>query len=286
MKQSQKHSRRHFLHSGVAAASSLAVSMSLPRAAWPNSHTATGNAEPFCLDYGRSFICNTGQYNAVRLWIESRTTIIDTNSGKTTEYLQCGSCKSEDTFASKNLFFKDNYNFLPIFGGGQVLVFRRHVDVRDSYRIIKPMTQMWGGDPVIRRIGAAKWTELTTFEKIRDATAAGIPIVTQTEIYNEATGLKAILECPCKTMNISHVKKVYQVDTGPIALPDLTRRYEPEIACLSLAFIAFNTSDFADFVIEDVTPVVVDGKEAAKVYHYSRLLTLSSKNKILALAKI
>ncbi|HEY4149858.1 MAG TPA: hypothetical protein VGM41_13055 [Chitinophagaceae bacterium] len=287
MKNLNKDSRRNFLQTGIVTAASLMAGADL----FGNGPSIDDlekmpAAELSCLDYGKSFICNTGQYNAVRLWIESRTTIVDTKSGRITEYLQCGSCKSEDTFAEKNLFFKDNYNFLPIFGGGQVLVFRRHVDLRDSYRIIKPMTQMWGGDPVLRRIKAGRVTELKTFEEIRDITAAGIPIVTQTEIHNEETGLKAILECPCKTMNISHVKKVYQADNGPVALPDLSKRYDPEIACLSLAFIAFNTADFTDFVIEDATPVVVDGREAAKVYHYSRLLTLSSKNRILALGKI
>jgi hypothetical protein len=86
-------------------------------------------------------------------------------------------------------------------------------------------------------------------------------------------------------MNISHVKKMYQVDNGPVALPDLSKRYDPEIASLSLAFIAFNSPDFADFVIEDETSVVDKGKELAKVHHYSRLLSLPSKNKVLALNK-
>ena len=31
-------------------------------------------------------------------------------------YYQCGSCKSEHTFAEKNLFINPNYDFLPVFG--------------------------------------------------------------------------------------------------------------------------------------------------------------------------
>ncbi|MBX3239171.1 MAG: hypothetical protein KIT80_10345 [Chitinophagaceae bacterium] len=282
-------SRRNFIQSGISAAASILISCKVSAHNTSDDTGETTNEDASCIDYGRSFICNTGQYNSVRLWIESRTIIIDTTTGKSTEYLQCGSCKSEDTFGAngtRHLFFEDNYDFLPIFGGDQVLVFRRHVDIRDSYRIIRPTVQMWGGNPEIRKVKPPVITELTTWEQMRDATAAGIPIVTTTEIENRDTGLKAIIECPCKTMNISHVKKMYQTDNGPVALPDLSKRYDPEISSLSLAFIAFNKADAADFVVETPTPVKVNGKEVVKVHHYSKLLSFPAKNKVIALGKI
>jgi hypothetical protein len=34
-----------------------------------------------CLDYGRSLICNTSTANAVRFWVESRTTLHDDDAG-------------------------------------------------------------------------------------------------------------------------------------------------------------------------------------------------------------
>ncbi|MEZ6076570.1 MAG: hypothetical protein R3C56_13200 [Pirellulaceae bacterium] len=71
--------------------------------------------------------------------------------------------------------------------------------------------------------------------------------MSQTELINEETSLKAVIECPVKTMNISLEKGMYQTDTGPVAFPDLTRKTEPPINCLSLAFVAFNQSQFADF---------------------------------------
>ena len=70
-------------------------------------------------------------------------------------------------------------------------------------------------------------------------------------------------------MNISLDKKRYQVDTGPVAFPDLTRRFEVAIDCLSVAFVAFNAPHFADFILEQPTPVVEDGNliTADEVYH-------------------
>jgi hypothetical protein len=59
------------------------------------------------LDYGRSFICHLADFNSVRFWVESRTRVFEK---KTVDFYQCASCKSEDTFASKNLFYEDNYD--------------------------------------------------------------------------------------------------------------------------------------------------------------------------------
>lgn len=276
-------SRRNFLQKGLLATSALALASSV------GAKVAADPAQsrrPKCLDYGKSFICNTGDMNSVRMWIESRTVITDLKTGKSTEYLQGGACKSEDTFAKKNLFYKDNYDFTPIFGDGKVLVFRRHVDERKGYRSIKPMANMWGSDPIIRVPAAPLIVELDTWEKINKATMAGIPIVTQTVIRNEETGLSAMIECPCKTININRERKLYQTDTGPVVLPDLTKRYDELMDSLRLAYIAFNAPDFADFVVEVPTPVMDKGKQVASVYHFSELQTFTAVNKLFALGKI
>ena len=54
-----------------------------------------------------------GPGNAVRFWIESRTILIDDNSGERTVIYQCASCKSENTFGSHDLFAADNCQSSP-----------------------------------------------------------------------------------------------------------------------------------------------------------------------------
>ena len=239
--------------------------------------------EHSCLDYGLSFICNPASFNAVRFWVESRTTIIDDQTGKSTLFYQCGSCKSENTFAKEDLFQEDNYDFLPILGDEQWLIFRRPAGLSERYRQVVSTDDIWG-DPIFKLRKAKKVTVLETWEQIRDITAAGIPLVSQTELRSEETGLRAIIECPIKTMNISLDDKLYQVDTGPIVYPDLTKRYEHPIDSLSLAFVAFNASHFADFVVEQPTPVVKEEAELCQVYHYSKPFSLPAKNRVLAVA--
>ncbi|HJY85989.1 MAG TPA: hypothetical protein VKE24_04050 [Candidatus Acidoferrales bacterium] len=234
------------------------------------------------IDYGLSFICNTSPANAVRFWIESRTRLIDTQAGTTIDFYQCASCKSEHTFAEKNLLQKDNYDFLPILGDGHWLIFRRPARVWERYRQVSKAEDIWG-KPVLKLRPPAKITSLDTWEKIRDATAAGVPIVTQTELASEQSGLRAVIEAPTKTMNISLQRKMYQVDTGPVAFPDLSKRFQHPIECLSLAFVVFNASHFADFVIEQPTPVLQEGKQTTKTYHYSNPFSLPAKNRLFAL---
>lgn len=274
-------SRRSFMVASALSAAPLFVpSASGPRTA----HAAVTQGEGMPpLDYGRSFLRGTSPKNSVRFWIESRTRVIDAERQTTTDYYQCASCKSENTFGEKDLFYVDNYDFLPIFGGDSLLVFRRKAWLNPDYRSTYGISELWD-QPELQLRAAPSITELTDWAAIRDATQAGQPIVTQTEIANEELGLRAIIECPSKTMNISLDREMYQNDTGPIAFPDLTQRHEREIDALRLAFIAFNAPDFADFVVEDVTPIMEEGTEKARVYHYSQILSRPATNRIFALA--
>lgn len=237
------------------------------------------------LDYGLSFICHSAKLNSVRFWIESRTRLIDDSTGTWTDFYQCGACKSENTFAERDLFMKDNYDFTPIFGNGDVLVFRRPAHVHPKYRTIKKAAEMWG-EPSLKLKEGARVEELATWDAIAHATADAIPLVSQTEITNPETKLRAIIECPTKTMNILPEKKQYQVDTGPIAFPDLTKRNDPLIDAFSLAFIAFNAPNFADFVVEQLTTVTEDSGASHQLYHYSNPISLPAKNQLFAVRRI
>jgi len=236
-----------------------------------------------CLDYGRSFVCNPASFNAVRFWIESRTILYDDTAGSQLTIYQCGSCKSEATFAKENLLQEDNYDFMPIYGGEHMLIFRRHVDARDRYRELALVEEMWG-KPNMRLNYGTQVTELKSFEQIRDVTATDTPLAAQTEITNEETGLRCLMEYPIKTMNISIDDSIWQVDTGPIAFPDLSKRCDPAVDSVRLAFAVFNAPHFCDFVIEQPTPVIRNGQEVCQVNHYSNPFSLPAKNRVLAVS--
>jgi hypothetical protein len=232
--------------------------------------------------YGRSFSVGLWEYNEVRFWIESRVKIIDYKNDKIVNYFQAASCKSENTFADKNLFRKDNYDFLPVFGPEYGIIFRRHASYTTNYREVKPASEMWGGQKYYI-FESENFKKLNSFNEIVEATHQPKPLVGQTEIWNDELNLRAIIEYPIKTININKNLAKYQVDTGPILFPELIKQYNRTIDSLNLAYIAFNQSSFADFVIEVPTPVEsVDRNHNInqKVYHYSKLVSKQSINRL------
>ena len=262
--------RRRFLFAGPGGAVLAAAS---------GTAFAAGPAGLDPLDYGRSFLQGKWADNRVRFWIESRTRVIDPQNAVPIDYYQCASCKSENTFAPKDLFQKDNYDFLPIFGPADGVIFRRKAWLNANYKQVRNAAEMWQGQGY-KLVRPRTTRLLRSNREIREATHSGVPVVAQTEISNSRTGLRAIIEYPVKTMNIHDGRDLYQVDTGPVAFPDLSRRYPRQAESLSLAFVAFNTPENADFVIEVPTPASQAGREPTQVHHFSRLESLKTTNRL------
>lgn len=232
------------------------------------------------IHYGLSFISGRNPENSVRFWVESRLRVIDEKTGQTEDYYQCGSCKSEDTFAPSNLFYPDNYDFTPVFGPQYGIVYRRKAYLNPNYKTCPKASDMWEGQ--LYKLKEPDYCELLkSNEDIRRATHDAVPLVAQTEIFNDEIGLRAILEYPVKTMNIHDSKNMYQVDTGPVLFVDLAGRCERTVDAVSLAYVAFNVPDFADFVIERPTRIS-DGEQTSQVYHYSGIVSLPAVNRLYA----
>ena len=142
-----------------------------------------------------------------------------------------------------------------------------------------PSRDFFGGQKYIL-VEGGEVIELEDGEAICAATYAGDPLVAQTEISNDETGLRAVIEYPVKSMNTNREKGAYQVDTGPVAFPDLSqRRNGCHADAISLAFVAFNAPHFADFVLE--VPTRVGGEE---VHHFSQVLSLPANNRLFSVS--
>jgi len=234
------------------------------------------------IDYGRSFVNTKAKWNSPRFWVESRLRITDAAAKTTREYLQCGSCKSEYTFPARGLFHPDNYDFLPVFSQVDCVIFRRHLTERGKYIEVKPVAQAWdGAAPAVRYF---RGRMLRNVEEISKAMTAGKQLVGQTELHDEKSGRVAVIEAPIKTINWQRETGEWQVDTGPVLLPDLTVPSEQWSAKLRLAYVAFNAPDWAEFIIEEPTPLGEGAKEKepVKTYHYKGQLATPARNVILA----
>ena len=248
-----------------------------------------------CLDYGRSFINTKADWNSPRFWVESRCRVIDEKAGKTTEFLQCGLCKAERTFATSNLFVADNYDFLPVFSEEHGVIFRRRVHLGGKYREVRPVSEWWGG--IESRLRMVRGRVLRSPDEIFAAMQQGKLIVGQTEIRDGKTGRVAVIEYPVKTINFERNRKDWQVDTGPVLLPDLSVPPDQWSHTVKLSHIAFRSPGWADFLVDQPTPVPA-ADETDKVgdnddengdksryltYHYSGQVHHTTRNVLLAL---
>ena len=200
-----------------------------------------------CLDYGNSFIINNHlSSNAPRFEIKSCCYIKNMSNGRNDIFYQGPTMKSEITFGKKNLFMKkDNYDFTPVFGENQILLFRcGSKKVKNKY-VKKKDVNPWGKRKIYKK--EKKTNILSSFEEIFNSIMSGKRIIAQIEF--EKNNVRIILEFPVETINCCDNKKVWQVDTGPVFFPD---KIETEVNFKPyLTHVAFNNyNNNVNFIIE------------------------------------
>ena len=264
-----------------------------------------------CLDYGCSYLWPYDRpRDSVRVLIESRILLAGGPHGTGIPYYLGASCKGEDTYGvrkqygpmgfragARTLFLDPNYDFTWIVGSGSAVIFRRALPDASNpagapgrYREVRADTsRTWG--PLRLQLAPATGAyeiPVSDFAAVAAATDAGHGIVAQSEIADAGTGTRAVIEYPVKTMNVSRAGhpaagdgSVWQTDTGPIGVPDLSRRHDPPVACFSLGFIAVASRqpDAADFVLERPTALAPPHADVS-VLHFSAPFSRPATNRL------
>lgn len=123
---------------------------------------------------------------------------------------------------------------------------------------------------------------LTTPEAIVAATLADEVLVGRIAF----TGLArydVTLDFPIKTMNASERDNIYQTDTGPIIFPDFSMDFAHIMETFHLAYVAYNTSDWAELILRVPTPLTNE----ISVNHYSKVVRLdNSRNSVIQLPSV
>lgn len=231
------------------------------------------------IDFARSFVTfvTAGRGNNARLQLESCCTFTHRPSGRTQDYVFFASCKSEDTFAPQHLFYAENYDFCGLFSATEYAIFRTRATHHPAWRDSGP----WRGrfDDVYRTTRLVEAEELATDQAVVEATLAGVPLIGTVAMVLPGSAWEVRLEFPIKTMNANDIQVMWQVDTGPVAWPDVAVGHDPAISCLSPAYVAYNRHDSADFVIQQPLAVATG---AAEVTHYSRLESVAADARVWA----
>jgi len=223
-------------------------------------------------DFSRSFVTCLSAGNNPRFQVEAICDL--TEDGETTRYVLAASCKGEDTFVETTLLRVPAYDFCVVFSEMEHQVVRQFLPLGGAW--LQPLANTESWDRV--RIDLAEYPahECSNAQEVVEATAANMPLVGVTELRDEDGQVCARLEYPLKCMNARRDPWEFQVDTGPIIVPDMERDVNLQVQRMDLAFVAWNRDGAVDFLI--LEPTLLDG---LPVGHYSRLVETNAHNAIL-----
>ena len=216
-------------------------------------------------------------HNIARIQLDAICTV--EHDGQSTAYHLIAPCRSEYMYQDDRLFQMPNYDF-------------RGIWTETEYRIIRTG---WTTDRDGPESGdSAKrfaWTSLevrtrsdsellATDSEVVEATLGGRELVAVTIIEDAVSGIRATIEYPVKTMNVAREPDRFQVDTGPLILPDFGSTAARGVDRLDLAHVVYWKRDRAEFVVR--RPVPVAEGSAITVTDYSEIRVLDATHHILA----
>jgi hypothetical protein len=224
-------------------------------------------------DYARSFVTFSVPGNNARIGVEGRC-VLRQPDGATEEVLMFASCKSEDTYAERDLFrdpaTSPSYDFSGLYSPERYRIERIYVSSEREEPETGLIADRFTG--LQRRLVEAPATPLLTKQDVIAATLAGQIVIARNELTDRASGLTALLEYPVKTMNVNPERGMFQTDTGPLPYYDFTCNHADPMRRFRWAFCAFNEFTGAYFICQTPTPIVSDGREVARRSHYQHII--------------
>jgi hypothetical protein len=219
--------------------------------------------------------------NIARILIDAAATIADERTGAETTYCLIAPCRSEHMYLDGQLFQMPNYEFCGVFTADQVMLVRTHwISDRDNREVAPAAERFAKVDLAINRFPGA--TSLPDRDAIVAATLANRPLVARTELSDEESGQRVLLEYPIKTMNVVKTPPQFQVDTGPIIVPDFTSSASQPIERFAIAHVVYHTFDKAEFVLRRPHQVGERDGQPVMVTDYTEIVTFPARNDIFA----
>lgn len=217
--------------------------------------------------------------NNARMQLEARCRIDDRESGANREYVLGAACKTERVGVPSDIWTEPNADMCMILSQADCLILKSW-DKNDKGVMLyppslgpQPERQMESVadafDDIKINLRLVEGEVLATPEEIVAATLASELLVGQVA-FTAQDRYDVILDFPVKTINANERDNIYQTDTGPIIFPDFSLAFTDIRDTFHLAFVAFNSPDWAEFILQVPTPLTGD----LSVNHYSKPVRL------------
>jgi len=221
--------------------------------------------------------------NWARILLDARCVLTDERSGESDEFFLIVPCRTEWMYRDDVLFQVPSREYRVLWSRSRHISMGRamtYMGEPDSVEVTERFTSLAFA---IQPLPGAQ--DLETEEDVIEAIKERLPIVAQTEIWDSERQMRAVIEYPVRTISFQTEKKRFQVDTGPVALPDFGSTREHWIEWFSMAHVIYNTFDRAEFIVRRPTPIEKDGKEVCTVPHYSERQIFEAKHTMFCGAK-
>jgi len=225
--------------------------------------------------------------NNARIPIECLCEVQEKSTGGTQTFVLGANCKTELVGVEADIFTQPNADFVPIFSKQQFLILKTFDRADKGVKLYPPSL----GVQSERQTGQVEEVfdslridlvfetgeALETKAAIVGAVLANRRLVGQTKISDGH--YEATIVYPIKTINVNERDNIYQTDTGPVLLPNFALEPDEFIAGFELAFSAFNSPHWIEFIVRNKSPVA----EGISVYHYCKPVRFASENKTIQL---
>jgi len=255
------------------------------------------------IDFSRSFLTFRADYikkppkmtshkppytlNNARIPIDCICEITEKQTRFSETFVLGVNCKTERVGVDRDIWSQPNADFVPVASQDQFLVLKAF-DIVDKGIMLYPPSLGKQPERQLERVEAVfdnlridiapiVGEVLDTPKQIVNAVLTNQILTARTKI--ETDRYEALLEYPVKTINANERDMIYQPDTGPILYPDLSRDPDDLIGGMELAFIAFNTSTWAEFILRVPTPIA----DGIRVHHYTQSIRIDVHNQIICL---
>lgn len=219
--------------------------------------------------------------NLARIQIDAMVDVTDQETDTSERYVLIAPCRWEWVYAEDRLFQIPSAEYRNAYSLTRERSFGRRITTDGKVQRGRPVADVFRSLKIdvrtFRRTHA-----LVSPGEIVQATANNEPLVARTHIESSDGRFRYVMEYPIKTMNFQPKTSSFQVDTGPILMPDLKNKAKEAIDRLEMAHVAYNRLDRAEFIVRRPTPIAGDdGKELCRVLHYSEVHEHTAVNELL-----
>ena len=209
--------------------------------------------------------------NKARIQLDAIVEVIDEETGASEQFVLIAPCRAEWVYAEKQLFqipsrdYRNIYSLTEERRMGRAITYGGESDrghpVSDTFQSLE-----------IDIVRFPRGRVLDTPAAVNEATGNNVPLIGRTQIRESERRKRYVLEYPIKTMNFRPENSSFQVDTGPLLVPDFDSGEPRTIDRLEMAHVVYNRLDYAEFILRRPTPINDEqGRELTRVLDYSEV---------------